>query len=203
MGAAAVPMLVGSALGAATSKNPLQGAMLGGFLGGAGSALMPSLSSLGGASSGLTPGILPSAASGSTVINTAATVPGQAFVNPAATAMATSPSISANVANEAAKQGLFAGSPVTQPFVSSGTSTGLIPSSMYEPTFMERATGGLDSLGKYTQQNPVLTQMGLSGAQGLLQQQQPQLQSPGLMRGNPTQVQSPQYQFGVPQVSLI
>ena len=54
------PILIGSAIGAATNrKNPIQGAMLGGFLGGAGSAIAPSLSSLGGAaSSGVNPGIL-------------------------------------------------------------------------------------------------------------------------------------------------
>jgi hypothetical protein len=89
------------------------------------------------------------------------------------------------------------------PVTAAGPSTGMIPSSLYQPTFMERVTGGLDSLGQYTQQNPVLTQMAMQGAQSLLQQQQPQLQSPGLMRGSPIQAQAPQYQVGVPQISLI
>ena len=195
------PMLIGAAAGAALNqKNPIQGAMLGGFVGGAGGALMPGLSNLGGASSGLTPGILPSAASGSTVVNPA--MAGQAFTAGPTAAMnaanlTTGPTSALGV--EASKAGLFAGSPVTQPFVSSDASTGFIPSSMYEPTLMDR----VGDVGQYAQQNPVLTQMAMQGAQGLLQQQPSQPTPAGLMRGNPMQVQVPQYQFGPPKISLI
>jgi hypothetical protein len=165
MGAAAAPMLIGSAIGGLTNrKNPLQGALLGGALGGAGNALMGA----GGLSNMFSfaddaAGVLPSALSGSTTINAAAPMAGQAFVNPVATAMTTGPSGAIGV--EAAKTGLFAGSPVNAPFVSSGTSTGLIPSSMYEPTFMDR----VGSVGKYAQQNPVLTKMAMQSAQQALQ----------------------------------
>lgn len=219
MGAAAAPMIIGSAIGAATSKNPLQGALLGGALGGFGGAVMPSLSSLGGAaSSGVNPGILSNAASGSitSAVNPAlvtSSLPTSAanvgFQTAAQQAAAQMP---ANIANEAAKSagsGIFSGgigssqpgvvpSLVSQPFVSSGTSTGLIPSSMYEPTFMDR----VGSVGQFAQNNPVLTNMAMQSAQGMLEQPQ-SLPPAGLMRGNPTQVQRPQYNVGVPQVSLI
>jgi len=196
------PLLIGSAIGAATNrKNPIQGAMMGGFLGGAGGALMPSLSSLGGASSGLTPGILPSAASGSMTVATnpalvtsalptsAANVGFQTAAQQAAAQMPT------NIANEAAKQGLFAG---TAP----RTILGGGPSSV-EASILADQPSMFEQLGSYAQRNPVLTQMGLSGAQGLMQQQQQQPAPAGLMRGNPMQVQGPQYQFGPPKVSLI
>jgi hypothetical protein len=166
MGAAAAPMLIGSAIGGLTNRdNPLQGALLGGALGGAGGAFMGpgGLSNMFSFADDAATGVLPSALSGSTTINAAAPMAGQAFVNPVTTAMTTGPSGAMGV--EAAKTGLFAGSPVTAPFVSSGTSTGLIPSSMYEPTFMDR----VGSVGQYAQQNPVLTGMALQSAQQMMQ----------------------------------
>jgi hypothetical protein len=152
--------VVGGSIGAMTNKkDPLKGALLGAAGGYGGGALMGASGLGAGASSG----VLPSALSGSTTINAAAPMAGQAFVNPVATAMTTGPSGAIGV--EAAKTGLFAGSPVTAPFVSSGTSTGLIPSSMYEPTFMDR----VGSIGQYAQQNPVLTGMALQSAQQMMQ----------------------------------
>jgi hypothetical protein len=181
MGAAAAPMLIGSAIGGLTNrKNPLQGALLGGALGYGGSALMPSVLGAGASS-----GVLPSALSGSTTINAAAPMAGQAFVNPVATAMTTGPSGAISV--EAAKTGLFAGSPVTTPFVSSGTSTGLIPSSMYEPTFMDK----IGSVGKFAQNNPYLTQMGMQTAQQAMQQPEAQFAPAGQV--NRGQIQGGDY----------
>ena len=183
MGAAAAPMLIGSAIGGLTNRdNPLQGALLGGALGGAGGAFMGpgGLSNMFSFADDAATGVLPSALSGSTTINAAAPMAGQAFVNPVATTMTTGPSISANVANEASKfarpegfggvKGMFSGgigssTYTPAPFVSSGTSTGLIPSSMYEPTFMDR----VGSVGQYAQQNPVLTGMALQSAQQMMQ----------------------------------
>jgi hypothetical protein len=203
MGAAAAPMLIGSAIGAATSKNPLQGALMGGMLGGAGSAFMGGTSGLSSLLSGTgstASGVLPSALSGSTTINAVTPMAGQAFVNPVATSLTTGPSISANIANEATKQGLFAGSPVTKPFVSSGTSTGLIPSSMYEPTFMDR----LGSVGQYAQQNPYLTQMGMQSAQQMMQQPQAQFAPAGqIQRGGIQDVQIASALPQAPRISLI
>ena len=153
--------VVGGSIGAMTNKkDPLKGALLGAAGGYGGGALLGA----GGFGAGASSGVLPSALSGSTTINAAAPMVGQGFVNPMATAMTTGPSGAIGV--EAAKTGLFSGSPVTAPFVSSGTSTGLIPSSMYEPTFMDR----VGQVGKYAQQNPVLTQMAAQTAQQAMQQ---------------------------------
>jgi hypothetical protein len=67
------------------------------------------------------------------------------------------------------------------------------------PTMMER----FGQVGQFAQQNPVLSQMAMQGAQSLLQQQPQQPAPAGIMRGSPSQVQMPQYQVGVPKVSLI
>jgi hypothetical protein len=157
--------VVGGSIGAMTNKkDPLKGALLGAAGGYGGGALMGA----GGFGAGASSGVLPSALSGSTTINAAAPMAGQAFTTGPSAAMqaanlATGPSGAMGV--EAAKTGLFAGSPVTAPFVSSGTSTGLIPSSMYEPTFMDR----VGSVGQFAQQNPVLTGMAMQSAQQMMQ----------------------------------
>lgn len=70
-------------------------------------------------------------------------------------------------------------------------------------TFLDKLGAGASAVGQYAQQNPVLTQMAMQTGQSLLQQREPQLQSPGLLRGNPSQVAAPQYQVGIPKVSLI
>ena len=209
MGAAAAPMLIGSAIGAVTNKNPLQGALMGGMLGGAGGAFMGGTSGLSSLLSGTgstASGILPSAASGSitSAVNPAlvtSTLPSSAAnIGFQTAAQQAASSVPANIANEVAKQGLFAGSPVAQPFVSSGTSTGLIPSSMYEPTFMDR----LGSVGQYAQQNPYLTQMGMQSAQQMMQQPQAQFAPAGqIQRGGIQDVQIASALPQAPRISLI
>jgi hypothetical protein len=174
--------VVGGSIGAMTNKkDPLKGALLGAAGGYGGGALMGA----GGLGAGASSGVLPSALSGSTTINAAAPMAGQAFVNPVATAMTTGPSGAMGV--EAAKTGLFAGSPVTAPFVSSGTSTGMIPSSLYEPTFMDK----VGSVGKYAQQNPVLTNMAMQSAQQAMQQPEAQFAPAGQV--NRGQIQGGDY----------
>jgi hypothetical protein len=78
-----------------------------------------------------------------------------------------------------------------------------IKSSSLAPTFMEKLGSGVSEVGKYAEKNPVLTAMAMQTGQSLLQQREPQLQSPGLMRGTQMQVAAPQYQVGIPKVSLI
>ena len=174
--------VVGGSIGAMTNKkDPLKGALLG-AAGGYGGATLMGASGLG---AGASSGVLPSALSGSTTINAAAPMAGQAFVNPVATAMTTGPSGAIGV--EAAKTGLFAGSPVTTPFVSSGTSTGLIPSSMYQPTFMDK----IGSVGQFAQQNPVLTNMAMQSAQQAMQQPEAQFAPAGQV--NRGQIQGGDY----------
>ncbi len=213
------PMLIGAAAGAALNrKNPVQGAMLGGFLGGAGGAMFPSIGSALSTSAPAS-GILPSAASGST------TIAGSSLPSGAVQAFTTGPSAAMQAANlttgpsgvigtEAAKAGLFGGAtPLTNPAMQGqglAQTTAIQRPLTYgmegveygqggSPTMMER----FGAVGKYAQQNPVLSQMAMQGAQSLLQQQPQQPAPAGLMRGSPSQVQMPQYQVGVPKVSLI
>ena len=193
MGAAAAPILIGSAIGGLTNrKNPLQGALLGGALGGAGNAFMGA----GGLSNMFSfaddaAGVLPSALSGSTTINANALPAGavQSFTTGPSAAMqaanlTTGPSGILGV--EAAKTGLFAPptsgfqsltEKMTQPLTfNQATAAGMqrplslgMPgveaSSLYEPTFMDR----IGSVGQYAQQNPVLTGMALQSAQQMMQ----------------------------------
>lgn len=70
-------------------------------------------------------------------------------------------------------------------------------------TFLDKLGAGANAVGQYAQKNPVLTQMAMQTGQSLLQSREPQLQSPGLLRGSPSQVAAPQYQVGIPKVSLI
>jgi|APGre2960657373_1045057.scaffolds.fasta_scaffold177004_1 hypothetical protein len=213
------PMLIGAAAGAALNrKNPLQGALMGGTLGGAGGALFPNaLSSLAPAAE---TGILPSVLSGSTTAG--ANIPaGAAFVNPAGVNAMTSATTGSSAMfpsgilnTEAAKTGLFGGGMPTTNVAMQGQGLaqttamqrplslgmpGVEASSLYEPTFMDK----VGQLGQYAQQNPTLTAMAAQSAQQMMQQPQRRSQPPGLLRGNQMQVAAPQYQVGVPQVSLI
>ena len=80
------------------------------------------------------------------------------------------------------------------------TSPGVEPGQGYEYTMGDR----LAQVGQFAQQNPALVAMTAQTGQGLLQKPNPpRAQSAGLLRGNPAQVQAPQYQVGIPQVTLI
>lgn len=192
------PMIIGAAAGAALNrKNPLQGALMGGALGGAGGAFMPTLGA--GATQVAGTGSALTGAGASTAANTA-------FMNPAGVNAAMGAGQAAGYTSAAVPSTIFSAptavntaiTPAVQRPLSLGM-PGVEASSLYEPTFMDK----VGQLGQFAQQNPVLTQMAAQTGQGLLQQQQPQLQSPGLMRGNPSQVAAPQYQVGIPKVSLI
>jgi hypothetical protein len=78
-----------------------------------------------------------------------------------------------------------------------------IESSSMAPSFMEQVGSGAGQVGQFAQQNPVLTQMAMQSAQQMMQQPQRRASPPGLLRGNQMQASAPQYQVGVPQVSLI
>jgi len=70
------------------------------------------------------------------------------------------------------------GSAVYQaPSLGGGPSTGMIPSSLATPP------GFLDQIGKYAQQNPVLTNMAMQSAQQMMQQPEMQVQSGSVSRG--------------------
>jgi len=174
--------VVGGSVGAMMNKkDPLKGALLGAAGGYGGATLM------GAGGAGIAPGIIPSssALSGSTTINAAAlpTNAVQAFTTGAP--MATPLNVEAM---KTAGGGLFSGGMANPaPFVSSGTSTGMIPSSLYEPTMMDKFA----SVGQYAQQNPVLTQMAMQTANQAMQQPPEQPLAPGQI--NRSQIQGGDY----------
>lgn len=163
MGAAAAPMLIGSAIGAVSSKNPLQGALLGGALGGAGSAFM---SGAGGLSS-----MLPSFGSSATAVPAAM---GGSVTPGAFGAISTTPAAAFNPA------AIFANptSAIGGTALGGGPSTGLINSSI-APTFMENVKSGFSGLSNYTKENPVLNQMAAQSAMQAMRQPQPQMAPAG------------------------
>ncbi len=72
------------------------------------------------------------------------------------------------------------------------------------PTFMEQMRGGLQGLGQFNRENPMVGQVGSSAFQSLNQPQpMAAAPTPGLLRGTPSQEQPQQYAMAMPQVSLI
>jgi hypothetical protein len=194
MGDPVTMAIIGGSVGAmSNSKDPLKGALLG-AAGGYGGATLMGAGGLAGAGSS---GVLPSALSGSTTINAAAPMAGQAFapasssVLSAATQGPTSLA-NTNLLNEASKfaspegfggtKGMFSGgigsSIYTPANLGGGPTTGMIPSSLYEPTMMDKFA----SVGQYAQQNPVLTQMAMQSAQQAMQQPEAQFAPAGQVR---------------------
>jgi hypothetical protein len=176
MGDPVTMAVVGGSVGAMMNKkDPLKGAMLGAIGGYGGGALMGAGSGLG-ASSAIA--AAPTSA-GAGLMPGAVGAFGQAVpaIVPTTTgAMTTAMGAGGNVASLGAQE--------------------------FAPSFMDSAKIGLGNIGQYAQQNPVLSQMAMQTGQSLLQQP-PSLPPAGLMRGSPSQVQMPQYQVGIPKVSLI
>jgi hypothetical protein len=170
------PILIGAALGAATNRrNPLQGAMLGGALGGFGGAAMGGFKAAGSAG---TAGLAGGGKSGMFTAGTQVANPmgagGTYFAsgNPAA-----------SLGNAAMEMGQTA----------IGTS----------PTVMEKMRGGFQGIGQFNRENPMVGQVGASALQSMMQPAPPPPPSAGLLRGNPSPEQPPQYAMAMPQVSLI
>jgi len=208
MGAAAAPMLIGSAIGAFTNKDPLKGALLGGFMGAAGGALMPTLGGIG------------STAAGTTAATTAGTTAASALPANAVQAFTTGPTAAMQAANlttgptgilgvEAAKSagsGMFSAPRAVNTAITPAIERpltlgmpGVEPGQGYQYTLGDR----VGQVGQFAQQNPVLTQMAMQTGQSLLQQPERPIPSPGLLRGSQIQMQEPEYQVGIPKVSLI
>jgi hypothetical protein len=195
MGAAAAPMLIGSAMGAITNrKNPLQGALLGGVLGGVGGSFMGGFGGAGNAAAttamtGANPAVMGTAGMG------------VAPMTAGATYNAAAPGMVANFGN------------ATMPtYAATGGSTGLIGSTTAPVTMGERFTGGMNALksdlgalNTFASQNPVTTQVGLGAARDIMTPQ-PMAAAPvaGLMRGNPMPIEDQQMANFQPRpVSLI
>lgn len=205
MGAAAAPMLIGSALGAVTNRrNPLQGALLGGVLGGVGGSFMGGFGNTANTAAtamGTTAGGVPAAVTGVTPGATlpVAQMPVSGIFSKAPLAPTTTPAT-----------GVFA--KATMPdIISTNTSTGLIGSTTAPVTIGERFTGGmnalksdLSNLGSFAKQNPMVAGQALQSAGNVLfPEPMAAPPAPGLLRGTPSQEQPPQYAMGMPQINLL
>lgn len=161
------PILIGSALGAMTnSKNPLQGALLGGVLGGVGGAAMGGFKAAGSAG---TAGLAGGGKSGMFTAGTQVANPmgasGTYFAsgNPAA-----------SLGNAAMEMGQTA----------IGTS----------PSLGSQLSGSLQGVTQFAKENPFAMSSGLNAAQQLYGEKPMEFpQAPGLLRGNPIPEQPPSY----------
>lgn len=220
MGDPVTMAVVGASVGAMMNKkDPLKGAMLGAVGGYGGAALMPTLG-VGSTVAGLTPAAAGTTAGTATGSAITAGAGGSAAGNLTAVPafggssfqVGASAVPSAGVFSTPAQVSAF------QPLSSAaGQTAGMertfgpiesllnpnIESSSMAPTFMEQLGSGASQAGQFAQQNPALTQMAVQSAQQMMQQPQRRSQPPGLLRGNQMQASAPQYQVGVPQVSLI
>jgi len=173
------PILIGSALGAMTNpRKPLQGALLGGALGGFGGAAM-----------------------GAGNAAATATMKGAAAIPASTTALAPTPMV-AGATYQPATSGMIAnfGMPTTPTFAATGGSTGLIGSTTAPVTMADR----FNALGQFNRENPMVGQVGSSAFQSLNEPQpMAAAPTPGLLRGTPSQEQPMQYAMQMPQVSLI
>ena len=219
---AAIGAATGATYALATGKDPIKYAMIGGAVGGASPGAASALG-LGGTTA-TTAGALTPAAAGTT----AGTATGNAITAGAGGSAAGNltavpaygvPSFQVG-ASAVPSAGVFstpAQVSAFQPLSSAaGQTAGLeksygildafnpnIESSSMAPSFMQQVGSGAGQVGQFAQQNPVLTQMAMQSAQQMMQQPQRRSQPPGLLRGNQMQASAPQYQVGVPQVSLI
>ena len=206
--------VVGASAGALMNKkDPLKGALLGAAGGFGGATLMA-----GGAAAAGTAGT--AAGTGSALTGAgASTAANTAFMNAAGVNAGANAAMGAGQAagyTSAAVPSTIFSSPAAvnaaQPLSSTAgqtaalerplslTSPGVEPGQGYEYTMGDR----LAQVGQFAQQNPALVAMAAQTGQGLLQKPNPpRAQSAGLLRGNPSQVQAPQYQVGTPQVTLI
>lgn len=196
MGAAAAPMLIGSAIGAITNRrNPLQGALLGGALGGVGGSFAK-----GALTAGNTASTAAMTGANPAVMGTAGM--GVAPMTAGATYNAAAPGMVANFGN------------ATMPtYAATGGTTGLIGSTTAPVTFGNQLAGGmsalksdLGALNTFANQNPITTQVGLGALQSAMTPAPPPEMAPppGLARGQQFQMEQPtQYAMGSPSISLI
>ena len=172
--------MIGAGVGAVTNpRKPLQGALLGGALGGFGGAAMGGFKAAGSAgTSGLAGG-------GGSGMFTA----GTQVANP----MATGTYFTAGT--PAAAGSLQAGGNAVMNVGQTAIGT--------SPTFMEQMKGGLQGIGQFNRENPMVGQVGFNAFNNLMQPLPVTTTAPGLLRGTPAQEQPMQYALPMPQVSLI
>jgi hypothetical protein len=181
MGDPVTMAMIGAGVGAMTNpRKPLQGALLGGALGGFGGAAATGFKAAGSAG---TAGL---AGGGGSGMFTA----GTQLANPAASGTYFA------AGTPAAAGSLQAGGNAVMNVGQTAIGT--------SPTFMEQMRGGLQGLGQFNRENPMVGQVGSSAFQSLNQPQpMAAAPTPGLLRGTPSQEQPQQYAMAMPQVSLI
>ena len=181
MGDPVTMAMIGAGVGAITNpKKPLQGALLGGALGGFGGAAATGFKA---ASPAVTSGL---AGGGGSGMFTA----GTQLANPAASGTYFA------AGTPAAAGSLQAGGNAVMNVGQTAIGT--------SPTFMEQMRGGLQGIGQFNRENPMVGQVGSSAFQSLNEPQpMAAAPTPGLLRGTPSQEQPMQYAMQMPQVSLI
>lgn len=169
--------VVGGSIGAMTNKkDPLKGALLG-AVGGYGGGAMLGAGGLGatqvaGTGSALT------GAGASTAANTM--FANAAGVNPATVINASQAAAPGTLMGASQAPGIFSNFTTAIPQASNAVSRDIgflesmfnpnVQSSSMAPSFMDQVGSGASQLGKYAQQNPVLTQMAGQTAQQMMQQ---------------------------------
>jgi hypothetical protein len=183
MGDPVTMAMIGAGVGAITNpRKPLQGALLGGALGGFGGAAATGFKAAGSAG---TAGL---AGGGGSGMFTAGT----------------------QVANPMAAGGTYfsAGTPAAAGSLQAGGNAVMNVGQTAigtSPTFMEQMRGGLQGIGQFNRENPMVGQVGSSAFQSL-NEPQPMAAAapPGLLRGNPIPVEQQQMaMLQQPQITLI
>jgi len=217
---AAIGAATGATYALATGKDPIKYAMIGGAVGGGAPGAASALGLTGTTAASLTPAAAGTTAGTATGNAITAGAGGSAAGNLTAVPAYGVPSFQVG-ASAVPSAGVFSTPAQVSTFqpltYNQATATGLqrpfstaesllnpnIESSSMAPSFMQQVGSGAGQVGQYAEKNPVLTQMAMQSAQQMMQQPQRRSQPPGLLRGNQMQVAAPQYQVGVPQVSLI
>jgi hypothetical protein len=208
---AAIGAATGATYALATGKDPIKYAMIGGAVGGTGGAMMPTLGA--GTAAGTTAA---GTAGGTTIAGTGSALTGAGASTAANTAFMAPAGVNPGTMIGASQGAGYTSAAIPSNIFStpSAVNTAMTPAVERPLTYgmqgVEYGQGGSPTMmerfgqvGQFAQQNPVLSQMAMQGAQSLLQQQPQQPAPAGIMRGSPSQVQMPQYQVGVPKVSLI
>ena len=174
--------MIGAGVGAVTNpRKPLQGALLGGALGGFGGAAMTGVKATTAAG---TAGLAGGGGSGMFTAGTQLANPmgaGGTYFAAGTPAAAGSLQAGGNAVMNVGQTAI-------------GTS----------PTFMEQMRGGLQGIGQFNRENPMVGQVGFSALQNLTEPQPMAAAAPpGLLRGTPSQEQPAQYAMGMPQINLL
>ena len=218
---AAIGAATGATYALATGKDPIKYAMIGGAVGGGAPGAASALGLTGTTAASLTPAAAGTTAGTATGNAITASAGGSAAGNLTAVPAYGVPSFqvgasavpSAGVFSTPAQVSAFqplssaagqtAGMERTFGPVESLLNPNIQSSSLNDESLLQKIGTGASELGQYAQQNPVLTAMAAQSAQQMMQQPQRRSQPPGLLRGTQMQASAPQYQVGVPQVSLI